>query len=56
MKLMCESDIGVFTFKMYPELPVEGHWPDFSTLHTCRNFDDIRNWAMIHSVTFEDEE
>ncbi|KAF6832220.1 hypothetical protein CPLU01_06319 [Colletotrichum plurivorum] len=56
MNLMCQADIGVFTFKMYPDLPVEGHWPDFSTLHTCRNFDDIRNWAMIHSVTFEDEE
>jgi len=56
LNLMCQSDIGVFTFKMYPDLPVEGHWPDFSTLHTCRNFDDIRNWALTHSVTFDDEE
>ncbi|WYZ39958.1 hypothetical protein EsH8_IV_000299 [Colletotrichum jinshuiense] len=56
LNLMCESDIGVFTFKMYPDLPVEGHWPDFSTLHTCRNFDDIRDWALTHSVTFEDDE
>ncbi|KAK1976219.1 hypothetical protein LZ30DRAFT_693034 [Colletotrichum cereale] len=56
LNLMCQSDIGVFTFKMYPDLPVEGHWPDFSTLHTCRNFNDIRNWALIHSVTFEDDE
>ncbi|KAK2055277.1 hypothetical protein LY76DRAFT_194757 [Colletotrichum caudatum] len=56
LNLMCQSDIGVFTFKMYPDLPVEGHWPDFSTLHTCRNFNDIRDWALTHSVTFEDEE
>ncbi|KAL9941447.1 hypothetical protein ACHAO5_008979 [Verticillium nonalfalfae] len=56
LNLMCQSDIGIFTFKNYPDLPVEGHWPDFSTLHVCRNFDDIRNWAMVNSVTFEDEE
>lgn len=56
LNLMCESDIGVFTFKNYPDLPVEGHWPDFSTLHVCRNFDAIRDWAMVNSVTFEDEE
>lgn len=56
LNLMCQSDIGIFTFKNYPDLPMEGHWPDFSTLHVCRNFDDIRNWAMVNSVTFEDEE
>ncbi|KAJ0152076.1 hypothetical protein CTA2_262 [Colletotrichum tanaceti] len=55
LNLMCQADIGVFTFKTYPDLPLEGHWPDFSTLHTCRNFDDIRNWALTHSVTFDDE-
>ncbi|KAH7361401.1 hypothetical protein B0T11DRAFT_74102 [Plectosphaerella cucumerina] len=56
LNLMCQSDIGVFTFKNYPDLDVEGHWPDFSTLHVCRNFDAIRDWAMVNSVTFEDEE
>ncbi|KAK1634600.1 hypothetical protein BDP81DRAFT_462430 [Colletotrichum phormii] len=56
LNLMCEADIGVFTFKMYPDLPLEGHWPDFSTLHTCRNFNDVRDWALTHSVTFENEE
>lgn len=56
MNLMCQSDIGVFTFKNYPEMGLEGHWPDFSTLHVCRNFDAVRDWAMVHSVTFEDEE
>ncbi|KAF4998940.1 hypothetical protein FDECE_11654 [Fusarium decemcellulare] len=52
--LMCQSDIGVFTFKYYEGF--EGHWPDFSTLHTCRNFDTIRDWAFENAVAFGNEE
>ncbi|KAF4461028.1 hypothetical protein FALBO_12176 [Fusarium albosuccineum] len=52
--LMCQSDIGVFTFKHYEGF--EGHWPDFSTLHTCRNFDTIRDWAFENAVAFGNEE
>jgi hypothetical protein len=51
---MCQSDIGVFPFKEYAGF--EGHWPDFSTLHTCRNFDDIRDWAFENAVVFGDED
>ncbi|KAF4434799.1 hypothetical protein F53441_13638 [Fusarium austroafricanum] len=52
--LMCQSDTGVFAFKYYEGF--DGHWPDFSTLHTCRNFDAIRDWAFKHAVVFGDEE
>lgn len=54
MNLMCQSDIGVFTFKVYPELGDDDPWPDFSTLHTCRNFDGIRDWARGRAVTWDD--
>ncbi|KPM45147.1 hypothetical protein AK830_g1339 [Neonectria ditissima] len=53
VSLMCEGDVGVYTFKYYDGL--EGHWPDFSTLHTCRNFDRIRDWAFENAVVFGDE-
>ena len=48
MNLMCQSDIGIFTFRLYPEYGYadDDYWPDFSTLHTCRNFEDIRTWAI----------
>ena len=51
---MCQSDIGVFPFKNYDGF--EGHWPDFSTLHVCRNFDAIRDWAFKNAVAFGNEE
>ncbi|KAK7421987.1 hypothetical protein QQZ08_009708 [Neonectria magnoliae] len=51
--LMCQSDVGVYTFKYYDGY--KGHWPDFSTLHTCRNFDRIRDWAFEKAVVFGDE-
>ncbi|KAH6877071.1 hypothetical protein B0T10DRAFT_413860 [Thelonectria olida] len=52
--LMCQADVGVYAFKYYDGY--KGHWPDFSTLHTCRNFNAIREWAFDHAVVFGDEE
>lgn len=51
---MCTSDIGIFTFREYPEYGYEkdDFWPDFSTLHTCRNFDTIHQWAIDHTVSW----
>ncbi|EFX00321.1 hypothetical protein CMQ_7323 [Grosmannia clavigera kw1407] len=53
--LMCQSDIGVFTFKLFPEygFPDDDYWPDFNTLHTCRNFEAIRTWAVDHTVSWD---
>lgn len=52
--LMCQSDTGVFAFKYYDGY--DGHWPDFSTQHTCRNFSAIRDWAFQNAVVFGDED
>ena len=53
--LMCQSDIGVFTFKLFPEYGFadDDYWPDFNTLHTCRNFEAVRAWAVEHTVAWD---
>lgn len=50
---MCTADIGINTFREFPEYGLEeGDFrPDFSTQHTCRNFDAIHTWAKDHAVT-----
>ncbi|EOO02867.1 hypothetical protein UCRPA7_1626 [Phaeoacremonium minimum UCRPA7] len=57
INLMCTGDIGIFTFREYPEYGYEegDFWPDFSTLHTCRNFEGIRSWAEDHVVSWVHE-
>ncbi|RKU41769.1 hypothetical protein DL546_003356 [Coniochaeta pulveracea] len=55
LNLMCQSDIGVFTFHDFPELAddgIEGDWPDFETQHVCRNFEAIRKWTNANAVAF----
>ncbi|KAL2277890.1 hypothetical protein FJTKL_15170 [Diaporthe vaccinii] len=54
INLMCTGDIGIFTFREYPEYGYEDgdFWPDFSTLHTCRNFDTIHKWAIDNTVSW----
>ncbi|KAJ8119279.1 hypothetical protein ONZ43_g3738 [Nemania bipapillata] len=46
--VMCQGDIGVFSFN-YPFNDGDP-WPDYSTPHTCRNFESIRQWAVDHTV------
>jgi hypothetical protein len=50
MNLMCQSDVGLITFEMTDE----GIWPDFSTWHTCRKFDNVLDWAMENAVANDD--
>jgi hypothetical protein len=55
LNLMCQSDIGVFTFHDFPELVedgIEGDWSDFETQHMCRNFEAIRKWTNANAVAF----
>ena len=47
MNLMCHADIGVITFH---ELEGKGMWPDFSSWHTCRDYDALRDWAVDRVV------
>ncbi|KAI1335471.1 hypothetical protein F5Y15DRAFT_397435 [Xylariaceae sp. FL0016] len=46
--VMCQGDVGVFSFK-FPFNDGDP-WPDYSTPHTCRNFESIRQWAVDHTV------
>ncbi|KAI0022069.1 hypothetical protein F4780DRAFT_735450 [Xylariomycetidae sp. FL0641] len=46
--VMCQGDVGVFSFN-YPFNDGDP-WPDYSTPHTCRNFESIRTWAVEHTV------
>ncbi|KAG0645189.1 Oxidase ustYa [Hyphodiscus hymeniophilus] len=50
--LMCASDITPMPFAWYTEWQV--NFPVFDTLHTCRDFDAIRDWALERqSFTFD---
>ncbi|KAI5868033.1 hypothetical protein GGS23DRAFT_8141 [Durotheca rogersii] len=46
--VMCQADVGVFSFT-FPFNDGDP-WPNYSTPHTCRNFDSIRRWAIDHIV------
>ena len=50
--LMCASDITPMPFAWYLEYQV--NFPVFDTLHTCRDFDAIKEWAQARqSLTFD---
>lgn len=53
MNIMCQVDIGVITFHELPNKPGDP-WPDFSTLHVCRDFDAVRKWAIDNTVANDD--
>jgi len=50
-QLMCTVDNGVLGQVWYqpPDKPLQA-FVDFNTVHTCRNFDAIRNWAEKHQL------
>ncbi|KAJ4408288.1 hypothetical protein N0V91_003292 [Didymella pomorum] len=50
-QLMCNVDIGVLGQVWYqpPNSPIEP-FVDFNTVHTCRNFDAVRDWAEKHQL------
>ncbi len=53
MNIMCQVDIGVITFHELPDKPGDP-WPDFSSLHVCRDFDAVRKWAIENTVANDD--
>ncbi|KAE9377295.1 hypothetical protein N431DRAFT_542655 [Stipitochalara longipes BDJ] len=53
MNIMCQVDIGVITFHELADKPGDP-WPDFSTLHVCRDFDAVRSWAIENTVANDD--
>ncbi|EMD93313.1 hypothetical protein COCC4DRAFT_70685 [Bipolaris maydis ATCC 48331] len=50
-QLMCVTDVGVLGQVWYqpPGKPLQA-FVDFNTVHTCRNFDAIRDWAEKHQL------
>ena len=54
---MCSSDVTPITFYDNEEIPERKlPMPDFSTLHTCRNFDEIVKWNANGERTVEWDE
>ena len=47
-KLMCDADVGLIP--MYWVKHHDHPWPDFSTVHQCRNFDAVLAWVKEHQV------
>jgi len=47
-KLMCNSDVGVITNEWVDgwDLP----YPDFNTVHKCRNYEKVLDWAYKHAM------
>lgn len=48
-QLMCTVDIGVLG-QVWWNKEVPTAFPDFNTQHTCRNFEDVREWAEKHQA------
>jgi hypothetical protein len=46
---MCAADATPYLIKLNPKRP-SGEGPDFDTLHYCRNFEELREWAGVNSV------
>lgn len=46
--VMCQGDVNVFAFR-FP-FGDGDPWPDYTTPHVCRNYENIRNWAIEHGV------
>lgn len=50
-QLMCTVDVGVLGQVWYqPPGSSPEAFVDFNTVHKCRNFDAIRNWAEKHQL------
>lgn len=48
---MCTVDIGVLGQVWYqPPGSTLQAFVDFNTVHMCRNFEDIRDWAKQHEL------
>jgi hypothetical protein len=46
--VMCHADVGLVTAHWIEQRARP--WPDFNTKHTCRNFDGIWQWTVVHQM------
>lgn len=49
--IMCNADPAVTVWQWREDLQM--HWINFGTLHTCRNFDAIKDWTVKRHLTRE---
>ncbi|KAI4248949.1 MAG: hypothetical protein LQ352_005799 [Teloschistes flavicans] len=47
-KLTCDADVGVITHTWVAQR--ETPWPNFNTLHRCRNWDGVVEWSEKHQA------
>ncbi|KAL9584052.1 MAG: hypothetical protein Q9212_002351 [Teloschistes hypoglaucus] len=47
-KLTCDADVGVITHNWVAQR--ETPWPNFNTLHQCRNWDAVVEWSEKHQA------
>lgn len=52
MALMCTADLTPILISMDPASPLGGY-PDFETVHRCRNIDSILEWADAEGLLFQ---
>ena len=50
-KLTCDVDVGIITYNWVAVR--QEPWPNFNTMHMCRNFEGAVEWARKHSVPSE---
>lgn len=48
--LMCASDVSTVVWQKIPDINEEVIRIHSDVLHTCRNFDKIRQWAVEHRL------
>ncbi|KAJ7240979.1 hypothetical protein C8J57DRAFT_1192966 [Mycena rebaudengoi] len=48
MNLMCSADVGMITYEWVQNWTVP--YPDFNTVHQCRDFDTILEWHVATAV------
>jgi len=46
--LMCNSDLHLLTYNWVDR--VEHPWLDFSSTQMCRNFENVREWALDNAI------
>jgi hypothetical protein len=51
-KLMCDADVGLI--QMFWVKHHDHPWPDFNTVHKCRNFDAVLEWVIENQVDLPD--
>ena len=53
-KLTCDADVGIITYN-WVEVR-DQPWPNFNTMHKCRNFDAVYDWGVKHAAKFSGNE